>query len=381
MYDDTAHPARTDDTTLTGHDEYPREMGDLLTEVARRGGSDLHIAVGRRPTMRLNGMLLELDGPVVLPKHSRWLVMSIMNEEHCEKLENEWEVDFAYSIPGVARYRINAYWQRGSIGAACRYLPPAAGSFTDLGLPPIIEELALRPRGLTLVTGPTGSGKTTTLASVVDYINTHRSMHVLTIEDPIEYLHEHKRSVVTQREVGSDTHGFEQALRHALREDPDVLMIGEMRDLGTIRAALTAAETGHLVFATLHTQDAAQTIDRVIDVFPPSQQQQVRVQLAGSLNAILSQQLVPTLDGTGRSLACEVLVATPAVRNLIRESKTHQLATVMQTGRVHGMLTMDESLADKYRQGLISYDVALAQAVDPAVLRTLIEPADGRAGA
>jgi len=380
MNDDILHRGPIADVSLAGHDDYPREMGDLLTEVARRGGSDLHIAVGRRPTMRHNGMLVELEGPVVQPKHSRSLVMSIMNEEHSEALEREWEVDFAYSIPGVARYRINAYWQRGSIGAACRFLPPAAGSFAELGLPPAIEELALRPRGLTLVTGPTGSGKTTTLASVVDYINTNRSLHVMTVEDPIEYLHEHKKSMVNQREVGSDTHGFEQALRHVLREDPDVILIGEMRDLPTIRAVLTAAETGHLVYATLHTQDAAQTIDRIVDVFPPSQQQQVRVQLAGSLNAILSQQLVPTLDGSGRVLATEVLIATPAVRNLIRESKTHQLATVMQTGRIHGMQTMDESLADKYRQGLISYDVALAQAVDPAVLRTLIEPADGRAG-
>jgi twitching motility protein PilT len=358
--------------------DYPRDIIDLLTEVSRRGGSDLHLAVGRQPTMRHNGALVELDGPKLTPRDTRSLVLSIMTEEHRDALEREWECDFAYSIPGVARYRINAYWQRGSIGAACRYLPPTIGSFEELGLPPIMEELATKPRGLVLVTGPTGAGKTTTLASVVDYINTNRSLHIITIEDPIEYVHQHKQSIVTQREVGSDTKAFSSALRYVLRQDPDVVMIGEMRDLPTISAALTAAETGHLVFATLHTQDTAQTIDRIIDVFPPSQQQQVRIQLAGTLMGVIAQQLLPTVDGTHRVLVCEVLVPTSAVRNLIREGKTHQLATVMQTGRQFGMVTMDESLADKYRQGLISYEVALAQALDPGVLRTMIDPASGR---
>jgi twitching motility protein PilT len=364
-----------------GPDEYPRDIVDLLTEVAHRGGSDLHMAVGRRPTMRHNGVLVELDAPVLNPRNTRSLVLSIMNEEQRDALERDWECDFAYSISGVARFRVNAYWQRGSVGAACRYLPPTIGSFAELGLPPIMEELACRPRGLVLVTGPTGAGKTTTLASVVDYINTNRSVHIITVEDPIEYVHRHKKSIVTQREVGSDTKGFANALRYVLRQDPDVVMIGEMRDLPTIQAALTAAETGHLVFATLHTQDSAQTIDRVIDVFPPGQQQQIRIQLAGSLMGVVAQQLLPTADGLGRVLVCEVLIPTPAVRNLIREAKTHQLATVMQTGRQHGMVTMDEALADKYRQGLISYEMALTQALDPAVLRTLVEPADGRPGA
>jgi twitching motility protein PilT len=358
--------------------DYPRDIIDLLTEVSQRGGSDLHLAVGRQPTMRHNGALVELDGPKLTPRDTRSLVLSIMTEEHRDALEREWECDFAYSIPGVARYRINAYWQRGSVGAACRYLPPTIGSFEELGLPPIMEELATKPRGLVLVTGPTGAGKTTTLASVVDYINTNRSLHIITIEDPIEYVHQHKQSIVTQREVGSDTKAFSSALRYVLRQDPDVVMIGEMRDLPTIQAALTAAETGHLVFATLHTQDTAQTIDRVIDVFPPGQQQQVRIQLAGTLMGVIAQQLLPTVDGTHRVLVCEVLVPTSAVRNLIREGKTHQLATVMQTGRQFGMVTMDESLADKYRQGLISYEVALAQALDPGVLRTMIDPAGGR---
>jgi twitching motility protein PilT len=355
---------------------YPRDMVDLLTEVAGRGGSDLHIAVGRPPTMRFHGALVELDAPIVTPNDSRSLVLSIMNEMQRDELDRTWEADFAYSIPAVARFRINAYFQRGSIGLAARALPPTIGSFAELGLPAVIEELANKPRGLVLVTGPTGAGKTTTLASVIDYINTTRQLHIITIEDPIEYVHKHKMSIVTQREVGSDTKAFANALRYILRQDPDVVLIGEMRDLPTIQAALTAAETGHLVFATLHTQDAAQTIDRIIDVFPPAQQQQIRIQLASTLHGIVSQQLLPTLDGLGRVLACEVLIPTPAVRNLIREAKTHQLATVMQTGRQFGMVTMDESLADKYRQGLISYEMAAGQALDPAMFRQLIEPED-----
>jgi twitching motility protein PilT len=355
-------------------DTYPRDMIDLLGEVAERGGSDLHIAVGRPPTMRYHGHLVELAAPILTPNDSRSLVMSIMNEAQRDELERTWEADFAYSIKGVARFRVNAYFQRGSVGAAARALPPTIGSFAELGLPGIMEELATKPRGLVLVTGPTGAGKTTTLASVIDYINTNKSLHIITIEDPIEYLHQHKQSIVTQREVGSDTKAFANALRYILRQDPDVVLIGEMRDLPTIQAALTAAETGHLVFATLHTQDAAQTIDRIIDVFPPQQQQQIRIQLASTLQGIVSQQLLPTMDGEGRVLACEVLIPTAAVRNLIREAKTHQLATVMQTGRQYGMVTMDESLADKYRQGLISYEMMLAQALDPAMMRQLIEP-------
>jgi len=353
---------------------YPRDMVALLTEVAERGGSDLHIAVGRKPTMRYYGDLVELDAPVLRPTHSRSLVLSIMNEAQRDELDRTWEADFAYSISKVARFRVNAYFQRGSVGAAVRCLPPTIASFAELGLPAVMEDLSRRPRGLVLVTGPTGSGKTTTLASVIDFINTNRSLHIITIEDPIEYVHNHKQSIVTQREVGSDTKAFANALRYILRQDPDVVLIGEMRDLPTIQAALTAAETGHLVFATLHTQDAAQTIDRIIDVFPPAQQQQVRIQLASTLQGIVSQQLLPTVDGEARVLVCEVLLPTAAVRNLIREAKTHQLATVMQTGRQHGMVSMDESIAEKYRQGLISHDTAIGQALDPGMLRQLIEP-------
>jgi twitching motility protein PilT len=345
------------------------DLNDLLVVVAERGGSDLHITTGRPPTMRLNGKLVPLEGPLLTATDTKELLYSIMNQEQRETLERTWEYDFAHSIAGVARFRVNGYFQRGSIGAAFRVIPASIRSFEELGLPPIVEQFANRPRGFILVTGPTGSGKSTTLASIVDRINDTRSVHVITVEDPIEYLHEHKVAMVNQREVGSDTKSFAQALKYVLRQDPDVILIGEMRDLETVQAALTAAETGHLVFATLHTQDAAQTIDRIIDVFPPYQQQQVRIQLAGSLQGILSQQLLPTIDGLGRVLACEVLVPTPAIRNLIREAKTHQLATALQTGHQYGMITMDESLADRYRRGLISYDTALAQAIDIAVLK------------
>jgi twitching motility protein PilT len=348
------------------------ELNDLLVTVLERDGSDLHIAVGRPPTMRLNGKLVGLEHPVLLAKDTKELVYSIMTQEQRDSLERHWEHDFAHGIPGKARFRVNAYFQRGSVGAAFRLIPSEILDFRALGLPTVIEGLASRPRGFVLVTGPTGSGKSTTLASVIDYINANEPLHIMTIEDPIEYLHHHKQSMVNQREVGSDTKTFGSALKYILRQDPDVILIGEMRDLETVTAALTAAETGHLVFATLHTQDATQTIDRVIDVFPPHQQQQVRIQLAATLQGIISQQLLPMIDGRARVLAVEVLVPTPAIRNLIRESKTHQLTTTMQTGRQYGMVTMDESLADLYKRGLIAYETALSQAIDPGVLKQLL---------
>jgi twitching motility protein PilT len=348
-------------------------LNDMLIRVAERGASDLHLTSGRPPTMRVNGNLEALEGRTLTGTDTRQLMYSIMTQEQREVLERNWECDFAHSIPGIARFRVNAYFQRGVVGAAFRLISASIRSFEDLGLPLIIEEFANKPRGFVLVTGPTGSGKTTTLASIIDYINDTRSVHIMTVEDPIEYLHRHKLAMVNQREIGSDTKSFSQALKYVLRQDPDVILIGELRDLETIQAALTAAETGHLVFATLHTQDAAQTVDRVIDVFPPHQQQQVRIQLAGSLQGIVSQQLLPTADGTGRVVCCEVLVPTPAIRNLIREAKTHQLATAMQTGRKYGMVTMDESLADRCRRGLISYDLAMAKAADPAVLKQLLD--------
>jgi twitching motility protein PilT len=353
------------------------DINDLLVTVLDRGASDLHVTVGRPPTMRLNGKLLPLEEPVLLGKDTKELVYAVMTQEQRDALERHWECDFAHAIPGKARFRVNAYFQRGSVGAAFRLIPSEILGFRELGLPGVVETFALKPRGFVLVTGPTGSGKSTTLASIIDYINTNRSVHIMTVEDPIEYLHHHRESMVNQREVGSDTKTFGNALKYVLRQDPDVILIGEMRDLETVTAALTAAETGHLVLATLHTQGATQTVDRIIDVFPPHQQQQVRIQLSSTLQGIISQQLLPMIDGRARVLAAEVLVPTPAIRNLIRESKTHQLQTTMQTGHQYGMCTMDESLADLYKRGLISYETALAQALDASVLKTLL----GRSGA
>ncbi len=349
------------------------EMDELLRALVERGGSDLHVTVGIAPVMRVNGALEPVEGPALSAADTQRLVLAIMSDERRRVLESEREADFAYSVSGSGRFRVNAYYQRDSVGAALRHIPGEIRSIRDLGLPAIVEELADKPRGLVLVTGPTGSGKSTTLAAMIDHINKTRSEHVVTIEDPIEYLHSHGSSVIEQREVGADTLSFGNALRHVLRQDPDVILIGEIRDLETVSAALTAAETGHLVFATLHTQDAPQTIDRIIDVFPPHQQTQVRVQLASALQGVVSQQLLPTADGCGRAVAAEVLIPTPAVRNLIREGKTHQLPTAMQTGVHRGMVTMDRSLADMYRRGVISLEAALQRAVDPDDLKSLLK--------
>lgn len=341
-------------------------------DVMERGGSDLHITVGLPPVMRLNGKLVPMSGESLTPKDTKDVLYSIMTQEQREALERNWEFDFAYAIPGRARFRVNVYHQRNSVGAAFRLIPADIRSFDELGLPYVIEDLCRKPRGFVIVTGPTGCGKSTTLAAMVDCINKTQSVHVMTVEDPIEYLHTHNRAMVNQREIGTDTRSFDAALKYVLRQDPDVILIGEMRDLETVSTALTAAETGHLVLATLHTLDAVQTIDRIIDVFPPHQQQQIRIQLAGSLQGILSQQLLPTIDGTGRVPAVEVLVPTPAIRNLIREAKTHQVPTAMQTGNQHGMTTMDQSLADLCRRGLITFEMAMQRAVDPSNLRTLL---------
>jgi twitching motility protein PilT len=287
------------------------------------------------------------------------MIYSILTQRQRERFEENLELDLSYSLPGQARFRVNVYYQRDSIGAALRLIPVKISGLSELGLPPQMEQFALFPRGLVLITGPTGSGKSTTLAALIEIINTQRQLHIMTVEDPIEFLHWHKRSVVNQREVGTDTRSFEQALTHALRQDPDVIMVGEMRDLETISTALTAAETGHLVFATLHTQDAPQSVDRIIDVFPPHQQQQVRVQLAASLQAIATQQLLPRRDGRGRAVAAEVMVATPAIRNLIREAKSHQIYSAMQAGGRYGMQTMDQGLAELVKRGRISFEVGL----------------------
>jgi twitching motility protein PilT len=349
------------------------DFADLLLEVIERNASDLHLAAGARPTVRVRGRLTPLeDYPVMTTEMTREIVYSILSNDQRQRLETDWQLDFAYSIPGRARFRVNAYYQRSAIGAAFRLIPFTIKSLDELGMPTVLHELAKKPRGFVLVTGPTGSGKSTSLAAVVDEINSTREEHIMTIEDPIEFLHGHKKCIVNQREIGSDAQSFAMGLKAALRQDPDVILVGEMRDLETIHTALTAAETGHLVFATLHTQDTPQTIDRIIDVFPASQQQQVRVQLSVALQGIVTQQLLPTADGAGRIAACEVLLATPAIRNLIREGKTHQIYSSLQTGGNIGMQTMDAALATLVRSGKISQKLAEARSSTPEELRRLL---------
>ena len=350
------------------------EFADLLMEVVRRKASDLHLTAGAPPMLRLRGSLVPVDGqPRLSPNMTREIIYAILNNGQRQRLETDWQLDFSYTIPGQARFRVNAYFQRGALGAAFRLIPSSTVPVEELGLPPIVHSFTKKPRGLVLVTGPTGSGKSTTLASLINEINETRSEHILTIEDPIEFMHSHKRCVVNQREVGVDAPTFALALKAALRQDPDVILVGEMRDMETIGTALTAAETGHLVFATLHTQDAPQTIDRIIDVFPSSQQGQVRMQLSVGLQGIVTQTLIPTADGTGRCVASEVLIPTPGVRNLIREHKTHQIYSLIQTGASHGMQTMDMSLATLVRQQKISLVAAEGRSSNPSELRRLLE--------
>jgi twitching motility protein PilT len=349
------------------------DFADVLLETMRRNASDLHITSGVPPMIRVRGRLIPMEGfPVLGGQETREIVYSILNNDQRQRLETDWQIDFAYAIPGHARFRVNAYFQRGSIGAAFRLIPAEILSIEQLGLPPVTHDFTSKPRGLVLVTGPTGSGKSTTLAAMIDEINQTREEHIMTVEDPIEFLHSHKKCVVNQRELGADAPSFALALRAALRQDPDVILVGEMRDLETISTALTAAETGHLVFATLHTQSAAQTIDRVIDVFPPHQQGQVRVQLSVALEGVMTQQLLPTADGSSRVAAIETLVPTPAVRNLIREGKTHQIVSVMQTGGGVGMQTMDAALATLVRSGKITQRLAEARSSTPDELRRLL---------
>src|SRR5687767_4739474 len=341
----------------TGTRDVP--IPELLEMVVDRGASDLHLTTGTPPVVRLNGILHRLENYDPLePDQLQRMIYSILTQRQRERLEQDLELDVSYALPGKGRFRVNVYFQRDALGAAFRMIPFEIKSVEQLGLPRQVEDFARLPRGLVLVTGPTGSGKSTTLAALVDIVNSERDQHIMTVEDPIEFLHRHKSCVVNQREVGADTHGFSEALKHVLRQDPDVILVGEMRDLETISTALTAAETGHLVFATLHTQDAPQTIDRIIDVFPPFQQQQVRVQLASSLQGVLTQTLLPRADKRGRVPSAEVLVVTPAVRNLIREAKIHQIYTTMQAGGKFGMQTMDQNLVDLVRKGLISYETA-----------------------
>ncbi len=349
------------------------DFADVLLEVIDRRASDLHITAGSPPMVRVRGRLSPLEGyPSLTPTDTREIIYSILSNAQRQRLENDWQIDFAYQIPGAARFRVNAYFQRASLGAAFRLIPFEIVPLEKLGLPAAVAEFAKRPRGLVLVTGPTGSGKSTTLASLINVINESREEHIMTIEDPIEFLHRHKKCIVNQRELGADAASFALALKAALRQDPDVILVGEMRDLETIGTAITAAETGHLVFATLHTQDTPQTIDRIIDVFPASQQGQVRAQLSVALQGIMTQTLLPTADGASRCVATEILIPTPAVRNLIREAKSHQIYSVLQTGGAHGMQTMDASLAQLVRAGKITRQLAESRAHSPEELRRLI---------
>jgi twitching motility protein PilT len=300
-----------------------------------------------------------------MPNETQAMIYSILTQRQRERLESELELDCAHALPGKARFRLNVYFQRDAIGAAFRLIPQEIKPLEELGIPPRVADMARLPRGFVLVTGPTGSGKSTTLASLVDLANRDRADHIMTVEDPIEFLHQHKRCLVNQREVGEDTKSFTSALKHVLRQDPDIILVGELRDLETISIALTAAETGHLVFATLHTQDAPQTVERVVDVFPTNQQEQVRVMLAGALQGVVCQQLLPTADGQGRVAACEVMVATPAIRNLIRDGKTYQIYSAMQAGGRFGMQTMDQSLATLVERGYVSHELGLERCHHP----------------
>jgi twitching motility protein PilT len=356
-------------------------VNDLLKAVLEQRGSDLHLTAGSPPVIRVHGELHPVEGIDSLSgSQIREMIYAILTQKQREKFENELELDCSYSLPGRSRFRVNVFLQRDNVGAVMRTIPYEIVPFDDLGVPEIVRSFADLPRGLVLVTGPTGSGKSTTLASLIDIVNREKAVHIMTVEDPIEFLHQHKRAVVNQREVGEDTKSFAEALRHVLRQDPDVILVGEMRDLETIQTALTAAETGHLVFATLHTQDAPQSIDRVIDVFPAHQQQQVRVQLAASLQGICTQQLLQTPDGAGRALAAEVLVATPAVRNLIREGKIYQIYSLMQTGAKFGMITMDQHLAQMVRTHKVTMEAALERCASEEDLRRLTQAGAGDSG-
>ena len=338
---------------------------EILAVAKEAGASDVHITVGIPPKMRVNGNLITIGNEKLLPADTLEMAIHVMNEKQRQHFEEHGELDMSFAIMGEGRYRVNIFRQRGSIAMAFRIVDTVIPEPEKLGVPRSVIDLYTRKRGLILVTGPTGSGKSTTLAAIIDKLNTNREAHVITLEDPIEYLHTHKKSIVNQREIGLDTNSYVNALRAALREDPDVILVGEMRDFDTISVAITAAETGHLVLSTLHTIGAASTVDRVIDVFPPHQQQQIRVQLANVLEAVISQQLIPTADGKGRVAAFEVLHTNPAVRNLIREGKTHQLASVMQTNKKAGMMTMDDSIYTLYSEYRITRESAIQFAQDP----------------
>lgn len=350
-------------------------VDDLLRIVVEKGGSDLHISVGVPPIIRVDGQLLPCNFEKVTPQDSQRLIYDILTDEQIQRFETNFELDFSYQLARLSRFRVNVYRDRANVATAFRVIPSRIPTLKDLSLPPVLEDLTRLPRGLILVTGPTGSGKSTTLAAMINQINSERSVHVLTIEDPIEYLHSHRFSIINQREVGQDTRSFANALRAALREDPDVILVGEMRDLETMQMAVSAAETGHLVFATLHTNSAATSVERIVDSFPPGQQEQVRLQLSNNLQAILCQQLLPRANQPGRVCAMEIMTASPAVRNLIRENKAHQITSMIQTSANLGMQTMDQSLRDLYLRGLITFELAMERAMNPAELEKMIRTA------
>ena len=365
-------------TVAPPEDDLQVPIPELLGKLLEVQGSDLHLTAGTPPTVRVHGELERLqDYPLLTPRALQGMIYAILPQKMRERFEQELELDMSYSLPGRARFRVNVYMQRDAVGAVFRVIPFEIKGLDELGLPPVCADLARFPRGFVVVTGPTGSGKSTTLAGMVDVVNTERAGHIMTVEDPIEFLHKHKTCVVNQREIGADTHSFASALKHVLRQDPDVILVGEMRDLETISTAITAAETGHLVFATLHTQDAPQTVDRIIDVFPPHQQQQTRVQLSTTLQGVITQQLVPTTDGQGRVVAAEVMIATPGIRNLIREGKVHQIYSAMQAGGRYGMQTMDMSLASHVKAGRINQQMAFERCHDPEELQRLIGSTGG----
>jgi len=349
------------------------EISELLQICVDRNASDIHLTVGRPPTLRMDGLLVHLDYESLTHEDTEALMKSITSQEHQQRAQEVGGVDFGFAFGDIARFRVSVYKQKGYFGMALRLIPSRLLTFEQIGLPPGTKDLLNKPRGLILVTGPTGSGKTTTMATMLDYINTNRDCHVITIEDPIEYYHHHKKSVITQRELGVDVSSFSEALVKALRQDPDVILVGEMRDLATIEAAITASETGHLVLATLHTVSAAQTVDRIIDVFPKDQQDQIRTQLSTGILAIFCQQLLPKATGKGRVAAFEIMVTTPSIQNLIREAKTYRITSDIQTGAKYGMKTLDSSLFELYQKGLINYGDVMAKAFDTEQLQAKID--------
>lgn len=349
-------------------------MEELLTLLIQRGGSDLHLSVGSPPRIRIDGRLVAMEFEPLTQEVNQKLIYSVLTSDQIARFEKGLELDCSFGFAGHGRFRTNVLMQRGTIGAVLRVIPFEVFNFDQLGIPAkVCEDLSNLPKGLVLVTGSTGSGKSTTLASMINYINEQKAMHIVTIEDPIEFIHKNKRCLVTQREVGSDTRAFPAALRAVLRQDPDVVLIGEMRDMETIEAALTLAETGHLTFATLHTSDAVQTINRIVDVFPSHQQQQIRTQLSFTLQGVFCQQLLPRASGRGRALAAEIMICNPAIRSLVRENKAHQIYSIIQTGGRTGMKTMNQSLADLYKGNIVTYDEAVSVAPDPSEFQRLLK--------